>query len=78
MITQEEINNTVVDVVYDKDNIIHVLEPNLDGVRGVSANHFMVRNTIENVSGYLAYHGYDLIKIEDFKNELNSTHSKQQ
>lgn len=66
--TQEEINNTIVDVVYDSDEIIHVLEPNLEGVRGVSINHFMVRSTIAMVRVYLSE--FDQTKIEEYENEL--------
>lgn len=74
--TQEDINKTVVDVVYDNEQIIHVLEPNLDGIRGISINHFMVRDTIAMVRIYLSE--FDQTKIDEYENELIYNYNQSQ
>lgn len=66
--TQEEIDNTVVDVVYDNEQIYHVLEPNLEGIRGVPQSQFMIRNTLQEVRRVLA--DFDQTKIDEFEQEL--------
>lgn len=66
--TQEEINNTIVDVVYDDIQIYHVLEPNLEGVRGIPFSQKMVRDSIANVRVFLSH--LDQEKIVSFENEL--------
>lgn len=66
--TQEEINNTIVDVVYDNEQIYHVLEPNLEGIRGIPPSQFMIRNTILEVRRVLA--DLDQSKINEYEQEL--------
>lgn len=66
--TQEEIDSTVVDVVYDNEQIYHVLEPNLEGVRGIPPSQFMIRNTIQEVRRVLA--DLDQTKINEYEQEL--------
>lgn len=68
MITQEEINNTVVDVVYDDNQIYHVLEPNMEGIRGIPPSQFMIRNTILEVRRVLS--GIDQTRIDKYEQEL--------
>jgi hypothetical protein len=65
-----DIQNTVVDVIYDETEIHHVLAPNTEGVRGVPAGKKIIRETIQKVKGILNYYGYDLAKIEDYETEL--------
>lgn len=64
--TQEEINNTVVDVVYDETQIYHVLEPNEKGVRGIPPSQKFIRDKIEVVKVHLAH--LDQSKIIEFEN----------
>lgn len=61
-------NNVIVDVVYDNEQIYHVLEPNLEGIRGIPITHFMLRDTIGTAKENLKH--LELGKIEDFENEL--------
>lgn len=68
--TQQEIDNTIVDVVYSDTDIKHVLEPNSDGVRGVPVGQNMLRETLKRVKGILGYYGYDLAKINEYEQEL--------
>ncbi|MGV8814731.1 MAG: hypothetical protein ACOH2D_11545 [Gelidibacter sp.] len=67
---ENNFENEIVDVIYDNMEIVHVLEPNQEGVRGVSINHFMMRDTIKTVEGFFNFKAFDLAKIEDYKNEL--------
>lgn len=66
--TQEEINITVVDVVYDNKQIYHVLIPNLEGIRGVPQSQYLIRDTIERVKEFLAQ--LEQSKIFAFEEEL--------
>lgn len=66
--TQEEINSTVVDVVYDEAQIYHVLKPNLKGIRGIPASQFMIRDKIENAKIHLSH--LDQVKIMEYENKL--------
>ena len=65
---QEEINKTVVDVVYDDTQIYHVLEPNPSGIRGVPISQYLIRDTIESIKSFLSH--LEQSKILDFENEL--------
>ena len=69
--TLEEINNTVVDVVYDETQIYHVLKPNSKGVRGIPASQFLIRDKIEVAKIHLSH--LDQTKIIDYENKLNET-----
>lgn len=66
--TQEEINNTAVDVVYDKDTIYHVLEPNTEGIREAPVGQFLIRKTISEVQINLQH--LDLVKLVEYIEEL--------
>lgn len=68
--TQEQINNVVVDVVYSATEIIHILPPNDEGVRGIAIEHFMMRDTIENVKSFMNFKNLDLQRFEDYEDEL--------
>lgn len=63
-----EVENTIVDVIYDANEIFHVLEPNEEGVRGVPLNQLMIRDTIGVVRVHLA--ALDQTKIDEFVNEI--------
>lgn len=65
---QIEIDNTVVDVIYDNEHIYHVLPPNEEGVRGVPISQYMIRNTISTVKAVLS--NLDQSKIEEYENDL--------
>lgn len=67
-LTQEDIDNTMVDVVYDNEQIYHVLEPNLDGIRGIPQSQFMVRNTIKEVRRILV--NLDQVRIDEYEQQL--------
>jgi hypothetical protein len=66
--TQEEINKKVVDVVYDNEQIYHVMEPNPSGIRGVPVNQYLIRDTIESIKAFLSH--LEQSKILAFENEL--------
>lgn len=66
--TQTEIENTVVDVIYDESQIFHVLTPNQEGVRGIPIGQFFLRHKISTVKKDLAH--LDQTKIEDYITEL--------
>ena len=68
--TQQEINDTVIDVIYDDTQIYHVLEPNQDGVRGVPPVQFLIRNTIATVKDVLQ--NLDQTKIIEFEDNLKN------
>lgn len=55
----------IIDVIYDNEEIYHVLEPNLEGIRGVPVTQLFIRDTIENVRIHLAH--LDQAKINDFE-----------
>jgi hypothetical protein len=66
--TPQEINNKIVDVIYDSTQIYHVLEPNQDGVRGVPFSQFMIRDTLGTAKSNLSH--LDQTKIIEFENNL--------
>lgn len=57
----------IIDVVYDNNEIFHVLEPNTEGIRGVPISQMFIRDTISNVRVHLA--DLDQTKIDDFEVE---------
>lgn len=64
------IEDKIVDVVYDANEIFHVLEPNEEGVRGVPINQLMIRDSIGVVRVHLA--SLDQAKIDEFVDELRN------
>lgn len=70
--TQEEINNTVVDVIFNDNEILHVLKPNKSGVRGVNNTQYIIRNKIGKLKGHLRYNGYSVVKIDAYEAELRN------
>lgn len=61
----------IIDVIYDSEQIYHVLEPNLEGIRGVPVTQLFIRDTIENVRVHLSH--LDQTKIDEYENEkINS------
>lgn len=74
--TEQEANDTMVDVIYDDNEIYHVLEPNKEGIRGVPVDEqgnplqSLFRDKLKNVRATLNYRGYDVTKIDNYKNEL--------
>lgn len=68
MKTQEEINNTIVDVVYDNEQIYHILEPEYNGVRGIPRDYRLIRDSIESVRIFLVH--LDQSKIDFYEEEL--------
>lgn len=59
---------TIVDAIYDITEIHHVLEPNLEGIRGVPQSQFIIRNTLLEVRRVLA--DFDQTKIDEYQQEL--------
>ena len=70
--TQEEINNTVVDVIFNDSEILHVLPPNESGVRGINNTQYIIRNKIGVLKGHLRYNGYSVAKIDAYETELRN------
>ena len=60
----------IIDVIYDNEEIYHVLEPNLEGIRGVPVTQLFIRDTIENVRLHLAH--LDQAKINEFEFNFNN------
>jgi hypothetical protein len=75
--TQQEIDNTIVDVIYNDKEIKHVLAPNTEGVRGVPVGQNMLRESLKRVKGILGYYGYDLAKINEYQQELINQNQNQ-
>lgn len=67
MKTQQEIENTVLDVIYDENEIYHVLEPNTEGVRGIPLNMRLIRDTLLVVKQNLSH--LDQTKIKEWEEE---------
>ncbi len=63
-----DIQNTVIDVIYDEDVIYHVLAPNTEGVRGVPVGQFFLRDKISTAQNALAH--LDQTKIDEYITEL--------
>lgn len=61
----------IVDVIYDAEQIYHVLEPNLEGIRGVPVTQLFIRDTIENVRVHLTH--LDQTKLDEYENEKNNS-----
>lgn len=57
----------IIDVIYDTQQIYHVLEPNEDGIRGVPNSQLFIRDTITNVRVHLAH--LDQTKIDEYISE---------
>ena len=55
----------IIDVIYNNEEIYHVLEPNLEGIRGVPVTQLFIRDTIDNVRIHLAH--LDQTKINEFE-----------
>ncbi len=68
--TQEEIEKKVIDVIFNENKILHVQEPNTNGIKGVSIMQEFIRRPIAKVKRTLGYDGYDLTKIEEFEQQL--------
>ena len=68
--TQEEIDNKVIDVIFNDREILHVQNPNMDGIKGVSIYQEFIRRPISKVKRTLGYDGIDLSKIEAYEKEL--------
>jgi len=68
--TQQEIDDTVIDVVFNENEILHVQMPNAEGVKGVSIYQEFIRRPISRVKRTLGYDNYDLKKIEEFEKQL--------
>lgn len=66
--TQEEINSTIVDVVYDNFEIYHVLKPNKEGIRGIPSSQFLIRDSIEVAKLHLGH--LDQTKFFEFEEKL--------
>ena len=60
----------IIDVIYDAEQIYHVLEPHLEGVRGVPVSQLFIRDTIEIVRLHLAH--LDQTKINEFEFNFNN------
>ncbi|QAA81422.1 hypothetical protein EI546_06615 [Aequorivita sp. H23M31] len=60
--------NTIVDVIYDTEQIYHVLEPNEEGIRGISNSQMFLRDTIAAARVHLSH--LDQTKIDEFEQEL--------
>ncbi|WP_283640122.1 hypothetical protein [Mesonia mobilis] len=68
--TQEEIDNRVIDVIFNENEILHVQEPNTNGIKGISIMQEFIRRPIAKVKRTLSYDGYDLTKINEYEQEL--------
>ena len=60
----------IIDVICDAEQIYHVLEPNLEGIRGVPVTQLFIRDKIENVPIHLAH--LDQAKINEFEYNFNN------
>lgn len=70
--TQEEIDKKVIDVIFNENKILHVQEPNTDGIKGVSIMQEFIRRPISKVKRTLGYDNYDLTKIEEYEEQLRN------